>query len=84
MKLKGVVLWILLLASPFLSRAVTTDLTMGANGTAASPDDPVIWRGGNLNANFAHYVEGHSVPIRIPMIGLTSGTHTILFQWNTQ
>jgi len=83
-ELKRGILLVLLIGCPYLGRAVTTDLTFGANGTAASPDDPIVWLGGNLNANKAHYVEGHSVPIRLPMIGLSSGTHTILFQWNTQ
>ncbi|WP_123985366.1 immunoglobulin domain-containing protein, partial [Taibaiella soli] len=58
-------------------------LDQGANGPANAPTSPVTWVNGNVNANKAHYVEGHSVPYRAVMTGLTVGqtvTLTMTYQ----
>src|SRR5262249_5589280 len=31
----------------------------------------------------AHYLEGHFLPYRMVMTGLTAGTHTLVIQWDT-
>lgn len=59
------------------------NLDQGANGPVNSRTTPITWQNGDLNANAAHYVEGHSVPYRLIMTNLPhSGTDTVTLTMN--
>src|SRR5207247_5533661 len=51
-----------------------------------NPCDINGWQNGNLNSNQAHYREGDSVPYRMKMDGLATGSgalHTLTIGWDT-
>ncbi|MCF6405056.1 hypothetical protein L3C95_19295, partial [Chitinophaga filiformis] len=54
----------LLLFLQLTAYAQSANLDQGANEEASAPISPVDWINGNLNAQQAHFLEGHSVPYR--------------------
>jgi hypothetical protein len=44
------------------------------NGSASSPTSPGAWVNGNAGASNAHYIEGYSIPYRVVMTDLPTGT----------
>ena len=50
------------------------DLDQLRNGKASNPVDPGKWANGNLNPQQSHYIEGYSVPYRVVMTDLPTGT----------
>src|SRR5262245_64968256 len=57
----------------------------GGVGQAAVSCAGSAWQNGNLNQNQAHYNEGDSIPYRLRLDGLTTGTssHTVTIEWDT-
>lgn len=72
--------------SGFTASAVFTDaaanLDQARNGPIGSPNNPVQWVNGNVNASQAHMVEGFSVPYRMIITDLTNGSHTLVIEWD--
>ena len=65
--------------------AAAANLDQGANGKASAPVSPVGWQNGNLNENGAHYMEGYSIPYRVIMTDLPTGSSnpiTIEIGWD--
>src|SRR5687768_4137338 len=50
------------------------NLDQARNGDEDTPENPMQWVNGNLNASQAHYIEGYSVAYRAVLTGLTPGT----------
>ena len=46
------------------------------------PNNPIDWVNGNAGASNSHYVEGFSIPYRMVVTGLTSGSHYIDIEWD--
>jgi hypothetical protein len=72
---------------PMAARAAVTanssaNIDQGRNGTADSPTSPVHFQNGNAGAQNSHYLEGHSIPYRVRLDGLTPGTHTVIIGWD--
>jgi hypothetical protein len=65
--------------------AAAANLDQCANGSAASPVTCTgsAWQNGNLNSNQAHYREGDSIPYRLRFSDLTSGSHSVVIEWDT-
>jgi len=81
----------LLVGTAYAAKPVTGnpagDLDQCANGgvnAAAILCAGSAWQNGNLNGNQAHYSEGHSVPYRLRLSGLTVGTqYHVTIEWDT-
>jgi len=54
------------------------------NGAAASPLNPADWVNGNAGPSNAHYAEGYSIPYRMHVTGLSSGSHVLVIEWDTK
>ena len=54
------------------------------NGSATSPISPADWVNGNAGPSNAHYAEGYSIPYRMHVTGLTSGSHVLKIEWDTK
>lgn len=69
-----------------VSKQPAANLDQCANGPLATPVPctGAAWVNGNLNPNQAHYIEGESVPYRLRLSGLSSGTdHAVRLEWDT-
>ena len=64
--------------------AASADLWQARNGPSDSPKSPVQWAKGNAGPANSHYIEGHSIPYRMVMTGLTNGPHTLVIEWDTK
>src|SRR5258705_6316621 len=64
--------------------AGAADLSQARNGTPAAPKDPVEWVKGNAGSSTAHYAEGHSIPYRIVLTGVSPGYHNVVIEWDTK
>jgi hypothetical protein len=77
-------------AKPAESGNPSATLSQCANGSFSKPDDTACqsaneWVNGNLGASKAHYFEGESIPYRMVMDNLTTGTgeHNLIIEWDT-
>jgi len=72
--------------APALARASGGNLDQGANGELTTDlsqiQNPVDWVNGDLNAGNSHYIEGHSVPYRLILTGLSLGPHIVHIEWD--
>ena len=59
-------------------------IEQASNGTSSLPISPVDWVNGNITERKAHFVEGHSIPFRLVVTGLSNGTHRVLIGWDTR
>ena len=78
-------LFVVLLAIPNVAMAqsgAAANLDQVRNGSASAPVSPAPWVNGNAGASNAHYLEGHSIPYRMVVTGLSSGTHTLVIEWD--
>jgi hypothetical protein len=66
------------------SFAASADLWQARNGPYYSPTTPVQWAKGNAGPDNSHFIEGHSIPYRMVMTGLTNGPHTLVVEWDTK
>ena len=80
-----------LLLIPLLFYSISTfgqnpagNLDQIRNGSAASPDDPANWVNGNAGPSNAHFAEGYSIPYRLHITGLSSGSHVAIIEWDTK
>jgi RHS repeat-associated protein len=64
---------LLVVSQGALFAATSISLSQCGNLASGQPTN-CAWQNGNLNANQAHWLEGDSVPYRVVMTGLTSGT----------
>jgi hypothetical protein len=64
--------------------AASADLWQARNGTPDFPTTPIEWVKGNAGPANSHYVEGHSVPYRLVMTGLSRGSHVLVIEWDTR
>ena len=62
--------------------AVGADLDQCSNGTTPGATT-CDWVNGDLNQNNSLYREGDSVPFRVHITGLGSGTHTLVIEYDT-
>ena len=76
--------------APIAAANQSAGLDQCANGSLASPDltpcqSGPEWVNGNLGASKSHYAEGDSIPYRIVMGNLSTGStvHTITIEWDT-
>ncbi|PIF62139.1 T9SS type A sorting domain-containing protein [Flavobacterium sp. 11] len=60
----------------------TANIDQIRNGSKSSPVTPGNWVNGNANATQAHYAEGWSIPYRIVMNNLVSGSHDLIIEWD--
>src|ERR1041384_7837622 len=60
----------------------SANIDQARNGTASAPISPVHFQNGNAGAQNSHYLEGHSIPYRVRLDGLTPGTHTVVIGWD--
>ncbi|MDI6031694.1 T9SS type A sorting domain-containing protein [Flavobacterium sp. LB2P84] len=60
----------------------TANIDQIRNGSKSSPLSPGNWVNGNANATQAHYAEGWSIPYRIVMNNLVSGSHDLIIEWD--
>ncbi|WP_188563035.1 immunoglobulin domain-containing protein, partial [Hymenobacter frigidus] len=78
-------LFVVILAAPNFAMAqsgAAANIDQVRNGPASAPVSPAPWVNGNAGASNAHYLEGHSIPYRIVVTGLTPGIHTIVIEWD--
>ncbi len=75
----------LVCVAPGVARAAQgAHLDQCANGAPGAVQScPPGWQNGDLNANNSHYRELDSVPFRLVLTSLTSGTHTVIVQYDT-
>ena len=71
-------------ALPALGANSSADLWQARNGSASSPVSPVDWVKGNLGSANSHFSEGHSIPYRLVLTGLTPGPHNAVIEWDTR
>src|SRR5215471_2542693 len=81
--------WVLLLSlalagSIRLFAGTSASLDQAGNGPSSAPVSPVNWQNGNANQNNSHYVEGQSIPYRLVMTGLSTGSHTVVIEWDVR
>ena len=72
-------------ALPGMARAASeaANIDQCANGgTAPGTSCPPGWQNGDLNASNSHYAELDSVPFRVVLTNLTSGSHTFVIQYD--
>src|SRR5262245_14316562 len=69
------------LASPSLHAAASADLSQARNGASSAPVSPVQWVKGNAGPANSHYAEGHSIPYRIVLTGVSLGPHNLVIEW---
>jgi hypothetical protein len=60
----------------------SANIDQARNGTADSPVSPVDFQNGNAGSSNSHYLEGHSIPYRVRLEGLTPGSHTVTLGWD--
>ena len=46
-------------------------------------DTALAWANGNANEGNAHWYEGDSIPYRLRMSGLSTGSHSVTIKWDT-
>lgn len=66
------------------ARAAVAELWQARNGSADSPQSPVEWVKGNAGPANSHFVEGHSIPYRLVISGLSTGRHALVLEWDTK
>lgn len=78
----------LLFIHPFLflsgAYSQSANLDQVRNGSAAAPISPATWVNGNAGPTNAHYAEGYSIPYRMHITGLSSGSHVLVIEWDTK
>src|SRR2546430_13059031 len=67
---------------PLSPTGASANIDQARNGTASAPISPVHFQNGNAGAQNSHYLEGHSIPYRVRLDGLTPGTHTVVIGWD--
>src|SRR5437867_9359193 len=72
------------LANPPLQAGASADLWQARNGLPTSPNDPVDWVKGNVGAANSHYAEGYSIPYRVVVTSLSTGSHNLVIEWDTE
>jgi hypothetical protein len=60
------------------------DLWQARNGTALAPTSPVDWVKGNAGSANSHYAEGHSIPYRTVLTGVSAGYHKLVIEWDSK
>src|SRR4051812_22180977 len=60
----------------------SADLFQARNGAPNAPTDPVDWVKGNAGQANSHYIEGYSIPYRVAMSGLATGSHKLIIEWD--